>query len=209
MNINAIRARAIEHGMMTKDARLNDVEIMQFILQTGFSTASDVTQISGRGVGLDVVNTEVKQLGGSLYIDSTAGKGSVFTLRLPYTLAINQVLLVKAGGQDFCVPLGSIEGVVRVMPGELEACYAAGECLYEYGGNQYQLKHLGSVLGTGGLSLDLQQERVPVLLARVGERRVALQVEALLGSREIVIKPVGVQLSSVGGISGATILGLC
>ncbi len=207
MNIDAIRARAIEHGMMTEDARLNDVEIMQFILQTGFSTASDVTQISGRGVGLDVVNAEVKQLGGSLYIDSTVGKGSVFTLRLPYTLAINQVLLVKAGGQDFCVPLGSIEGVVRVMPGELEACYAAGECLYEYGGNQYQLKHLGSVLGTGGLSLDLQQERVPVLLARVGERRVALQVEALLGSREIVIKPVGVQLSSVGGISGATILG--
>ena len=86
---------------------------MQFILQTGFSTAAEVTQISGRGVGMDVVNSEVKQLGGSLHIESTAGLGTIFTVRLPYTLAINQALLVTAGEQTFCVPLGSVEGVVR------------------------------------------------------------------------------------------------
>jgi chemosensory pili system protein ChpA (sensor histidine kinase/response regulator) len=156
---------------------------------------------------MDVVNSEVRQLGGSLHIESTANAGSVFTLRLPYTLAINQVLLVSAGEQEFCIPLGSIEGVVRATPQELAACYAADEYLYEYAGNWYELKHLGSVLGTGGMNLDQFQERVPVLLARVGEKRMALQVESLLGSREIVIKPVGAQLSSVDGLSGATILG--
>ena len=207
MNIEAIRERAIERGLMTEDAGLKDEEIIQFVQQTGFSTASDVTQISGRGVGMDVVNSEVRQLGGSLHIESTANAGSVFTLRLPYTLAINQVLLVSAGEQEFCIPLGSIEGVVRATPQELAACYAADEYLYGYAGNWYELKHLGSVLGTGGMNLDQFQERVPVLLARVGGKRMALQVESLLGSREIVIKPVGVQLSSVDGISGATILG--
>jgi chemosensory pili system protein ChpA (sensor histidine kinase/response regulator) len=207
MDIDKIRSRAVEHGLMAEDSGLKDDEIMQFVLQTGFSTASDVTQISGRGVGMDVVSSEVRQLGGSLHIDSTAGNGSVFTLRLPYTLAVNQVLLVRVCEQDYCIPLGSIEGVVRVTPRELEACYAANEHLYEYAGNQYQLKYLGSVLGIGGVDLVPLQERVPVLLARIGEKRIALQVDSLLGSREIVIKPVGAQLSSVDGISGATILG--
>ena len=207
MDIDAIRERALEHGLLMPDSGLKDDEIMQFVLQSGFSTASDVSQISGRGVGMDVVNSEVRQLGGSLHIESTAGAGSVFTLRLPYTLAINQVLLVKACEQDFCIPLGSVEGVVRATPRELAACYAADEHFYEYAGNQYQLKHLGSVLGTGGMNLDQLQERVPVVLARIGEKRMALQVESLLGSREIVIKPVGVQLSGIDGISGATILG--
>jgi len=207
MDIDAIRARALKHGLMQEDSGLEDDEIIQFILQTGFSTASDVTQISGRGVGMDVVNTEVKQLGGSLHIESKAGAGSVFTLRLPYTLAINQVLLVMAGLQNFCIPLASIEGVVRARPRDLTACYATDDCIYEYGGNRYQLKHLGSLLGTGGQNLEQQQERVPVLLARIGEKRVALQVESLLGSREIVIKPLGILLGNVEGISGATILG--
>jgi chemosensory pili system protein ChpA (sensor histidine kinase/response regulator) len=180
---------------------------MQFILQTGFSTAAEVTQISGRGVGLDVVNSEVKQLGGLLHIESTAGQGTRFTVRLPYTLAINQVLLVMAGSETFCVPLASVEGVVRANCEELAVCYRTDECLYQYAGNEYQLKHLGTLLNTAVVAPVGSQKQVPVLLVRIGEKRIAIQIEALLGSREIVIKPVGAQLSKVGCISGATILG--
>jgi chemosensory pili system protein ChpA (sensor histidine kinase/response regulator) len=207
MNLAAIRERAIERGMMLADAGLPDGEVMQFILQTGFSTASEVTQISGRGVGMDVVNSEVKQLGGSLHIDSAAGAGSTFTIRLPYTLAINQALLVKAGDDTFCIPLGGVESVVRIELEELARCYASEQSSYEYGGNSYQLKHLGSLLRSGEMDLDANGGRVPVLLVRIGETRVALQVEALIGNREIVVKPLGAQLSSVTGVSGATILG--
>jgi chemosensory pili system protein ChpA (sensor histidine kinase/response regulator) len=207
IDLQALRAKAIERELMTEDALLSDDEVMQFILQSGLSTATEVTQISGRGVGMDVVNSEVRKLGGSLHIDSEAGKGSLFTVRLPYTLAINQVLLVSAGEENFCIPLGSIEGVVRVSPDQLSECYAEPDPVYDYAGNRYQLRHLGSLLGTGGMVTDNASAQLPVLLIRIGEKRIALQVEALHGNREIVVKPLGVQLSHVNGISGATILG--
>jgi chemosensory pili system protein ChpA (sensor histidine kinase/response regulator) len=207
IDIDAVRTRAVERGLMQGDSTLADIDVMQFILQTGFSTATEVTQISGRGVGMDVVNSEVKQLGGSLHIASTVGEGTLFTVRLPYTLAINQALLVTAGEQSFCVPLGSVEGVVRANPEELISAYGTEECIYEYAGNEYQLRHLGTLLETGNIDLNRSQGQVPVLLARIGEKRIAFQVESLMGSREIVIKPVGVQLSTVSSVSGATILG--
>jgi chemosensory pili system protein ChpA (sensor histidine kinase/response regulator) len=207
IDVEAVRARAIERDLMQADSQLADIDVMQFILQTGFSTATEVTQISGRGVGLDVVNSEVKQLGGSLHIESTAGLGTLFTVRLPYTLAINQALLVVAGEQTFCVPLGSVEGVVRANPEELLSCYSTKECVYPYAGNDYELKHLGTVLETGKMDLARSQGQVPVLLVRIGEKRIAFQIESLKGSREIVIKPVGLQLSTVDSVSGATILG--
>ncbi|MBT8122751.1 MAG: Hpt domain-containing protein, partial [Gammaproteobacteria bacterium] len=118
MDVEAIRERAIERGLISDDSDLPDEDVIQFVLQTGFSTASEVTQISGRGVGMDVVNSEVKQLGGSLHIESEHGKGATLTVRLPYTLAINQGMLVTAGDETFCVPLASVEGVVRFYPEE-------------------------------------------------------------------------------------------
>lgn len=207
MNVDAIRAKAVEKGMLDPSADVPDSDVTQFVLQTGFSTASEVTQISGRGVGLDVVNSEVKQLGGSLHIESTTGAGTSFTLRLPYTLAVNQALLVEAGAEAYCIPLGNVEGVVRAQPEELLACYAEDEPVYGYAGNLYQLKHLATLLDASDSRPDSMPARVPVLLMRVGEKRVALHVDALYESREIVIKPVGVQLGSIDGISGATILG--
>jgi chemosensory pili system protein ChpA (sensor histidine kinase/response regulator) len=207
MNVDAIRARAVERGMLEPDAEISDSDLTQFVLQTGFTTASEVTQISGRGVGLDVVNSEVRQLGGSLHIASARGAGTTFTIRLPYTLAINQVLLVHAGTDTYCVPLGNVEGIVRVHPEELLACYSGQEQVYTYAGNQYQLKHLATLLNTDHLDANQMSARVPLLLMRVVDKRIALHVESLLGSREIVIKPVGAQLSGIDGISGATILG--
>ena len=204
---DVIRDRAIERGLISEDVQLSDSEVMQFVLQTGFSTADRVTQISGRGVGMDVVNSEVKQLGGSLLIDSSPGRGSIFTIRLPYTLASNQALLVRAGEDTFCIPLGTIEGVVRVDAAYLAECYQSPEAGYRYAGNLYQLYHLGTLLKRGSMNLEGAQGRIPVLLVRIGEKRLALQVEALIGNREIVIKPLGAQLSGVHGVSGATILG--
>ena len=207
LNRDAIHSRAVEQGLIEDGSDLSDTEIMQFVLQTGFSTASEVTQISGRGVGMDVVNSEVKQLGGSLQIDSSPGVGSVFTVRLPYTLALNQALLVKAGDDTYCIPLGGIEGVTRVDTSELAACYEAADAAFEYAGNRYQLQHLATLLSRGGMDKVFPQGRVPVLLARIGGKRIALQVESLIGNREIVVKPLGTQLSTVNGVSGATILG--
>ncbi len=207
INHDVIRERAIERRLIAGDAQLSDSEVMQFVLQTGFSTADKVTQISGRGVGMDVVNSEVKQLGGSLLIDSSPGLGSIFTIRLPYTLASNQALLVRAGEDTFCIPLGTIEGVVRVDAAYLAECYQSPEAGYRYAGNLYQLHHLGTLLKRGSMDLEGVQGRIPVLLVRIGEKRLALQVEALIGNREIVIKPLGAQLSGVHGVSGATILG--
>jgi chemosensory pili system protein ChpA (sensor histidine kinase/response regulator) len=207
ISLDAIRRKAIERGLMDKNATLSDNEVLQFILETGFSTADKVTQVSGRGVGMDVVNSEVKQLGGSLHIDSTQGQGTTFTVRLPFTLALNQALLIEVGEDTYAVPLSSVEGIVRMRREDLKSYYDDADSRFEYGGYEYEVRHLGSVLGTGMPHLDSGQKRLPVLLARSGDHGVAFHVENLLGSREIVVKSVGPQISTVRGVSGATILG--
>lgn len=207
LDVDAIRSRAIERGLMSADIDLPDTDVMQFVLQTGFSTATEVTQISGRGVGMDVVNSEVKQLGGSLHIASEGGKGSVFTIRLPYTLAINRALLITAADQIFCVPMGSIEGVVTATTAQLKTCYEDGTEEFGYAGNTYQLMHLGTCLGLSSMDLESANIQIPILLVRTGDKRIGMQIDTLLGNREVVIKPLGAQLSMIDGISGATILG--
>ena len=207
ISLKAIRKKAIERGLMQPDSDLTDNEVLQFILETGFSTAEKVTQVAGRGVGMDVVNSEVKQLGGSLHIDSEYNRGTIFTIRLPFTLALNQALLIEVGEDTYAIPLSSIEGIVRMRREDLKAHYDDPESRFEYGGYAYEVRHLGTVLATGAPHLDIGPKRVPVLLARVGEHCVAFHVENLLGSREIVVKSVGPQISTVRGVSGATILG--
>ncbi len=208
IDLTAIREKAVERGLMAKDAGISDEEALQFILETGFSTAEKVTQVAGRGVGMDVVNSEVKQLGGSLHIGSEQGKGTTFTMRLPFTLALNQALLVEVGEDTYAIPLSSIEGIVRLRREDLARYYENGEdSKFSYAGFDYKVSHLGTLLGTGTLHIESGPKRVPVLLARVGEHAMAFQVENLLGSREIVVKSVGPQISTVRGVSGATILG--
>ena len=207
INLTAIRKKAIERGLMGADSDLTDNEVLQFILETGFSTAEKVTQVAGRGVGMDVVNSEVKQLGGSLHIDSEYNRGTTFTIRLPFTLALNQALLIEVGEDTYAIPLSSIEGIVRMRREDLKSYYDDPDTRFEYGGYAYEVRHLGTALGTGTPHLDSGPKRIPALLARVGEHCVAFHVENLLGSREIVVKSVGPQISTVRGVSGATILG--
>jgi len=208
MNIAAIRRKALERGLISADTEINDNDVMQFVLETGFSTAEKVSQISGRGVGMDVVNSEVKQLGGSLHIDSIEGQGTTFTIRLPFTLAISQALLVQIHEEIYAIPLTGIEGIARLHQDELAGYINDATSRYEYAGNSYPVQNLGAMLGHGQPVLGAgAPKRLPVLLVRSGEHRMALQVESLLGSRETVVKSVGPQISTVRGISGATIMG--
>ncbi|WP_323750486.1 Hpt domain-containing protein [Marinobacter sp.] len=203
-----IREKAIRQGLMHANEALSEREILQFILQPGFSTAHTVTQISGRGVGMDVVASQIKQLGGSLDIDSSVGRGSTFTVRLPFTVSVNRALMVATGEDFYAIPLNTIEGIVRVSTYELEEYYKPDAPLYEYAGQQYRLQYLGNLLNSDHHpKLQGQALPLPVILVRGAEQPLALQVDHLMGSREIVVKSLGPQFSTVRGVSGATILG--
>lgn len=207
LDVDAIRRKAFERGLLQRDSKVTDAEIMDLILQPGFSTASRVTQSAGRGVGMDVVANEVKQLGGSLQISSVTGQGTNFTVRLPFTLAITQALIVRTGEEVYALPLPTVEGVVRVGRSELESLLSKPEPSYEYGEESYRFRHLGMYLGGKSAKLPDDETFVPIILVRAGEYSSALLIDELIASQEIVVKSVGPQLAAVRGLSGATILG--
>ena len=208
IRLDAVRRKAIERGLMAPDSDITDHEVLQFILAAGFSTAEKITQISGRGVGLDVVTSEIKQLGGSVSIESAEGQGTRFIIRLPFTVSVNRALMVHSGDDLYAVPLSNIEGIVRVSPYELEAYYGPDAPRFEYAGQRYELCYLGDLLNNGQQpKLMGQTLPLPVILVRSADHSVAVQVDSLAGSREIVVKSLGPQFARVAGISGATILG--
>lgn len=208
IDLDAVRRKARKRGMIGPDATPGDHETLQFILAPGFSTAETVTKISGRGIGMDVVHAEVKQLGGTMVIESVPGQGALFRVRLPFSVSVNRALMVQCGEEQYAVPLNTVEGIVRVMPNELEACYQASPPRYQYGSRSYELRYLGELLNNSQPpKLIGQTQPLPVLLVHVQDQWVAVQVDALAGSREIVVKSLGPQFARVQGISGATILG--
>jgi chemosensory pili system protein ChpA (sensor histidine kinase/response regulator) len=207
INVKLIREKAVALGLIDAHAKLTDEEAVQLILEPGFSTAGHVTQAAGRGVGMDVVATEVKKLGGGLFIDSTFGKGSRFTIRLPFTLAISQALIVRVAEETYALPLATVEGVVR-LPRNIVARHLGKDApLFEYGGQKYRFQHLGSFVGLGATRLPDSDVSMSVVLIRAGEHSTALVTDELVGSREIVVKSLGPQISAIRGIAGATILG--
>lgn len=206
--LDAVRRKAIKRGLLAPEQEISDRDVLQFILQPGFSTAEKITQISGRGVGMDVVHEEVRQLGGSMFIESTPGEGVHFRIRLPFTVSVNRALMVQCADDQYAIPLNTIEGLVRVLPHELAGHYQQDPPRYEYAGQRYELFYLGDLLHTvGRLRLLGQYQPVPVLLVQCNERRVAIHVDAMAGTREIVVKGLGPQFAGVQGLSGATILG--
>jgi chemosensory pili system protein ChpA (sensor histidine kinase/response regulator) len=207
LDVDAIRRKAYELDMLQPDSKVTDEEIMDLILTPGFSTAGKVTQSAGRGVGMDVVANEVKKLGGSLRISSVTGQGTNFTVRLPFTLAITQALIVRTGEEVYALPLPSVEGVARIPRAELENLLSQTEPSYEYGEETYKFRHLGMYLGGQAATLPQDEAFIPVILVRAGEFSAALLTDEMLASREIVVKSVGPQLASIRGIAGATILG--
>ncbi|WP_295565367.1 Hpt domain-containing protein [uncultured Stenotrophomonas sp.] len=198
----AIRRRAIDRGLLAADAQPGEQELDNLIFASGFSTADQVSQLAGRGVGMDVVRNEVRQLGGSVDIQSVRGQGVRFTLRLPQTLAVTQAVFVQIGETTFAVPVASVSGIGRLSRERFEAADSS----YRYSGEDYPLYDLGSLVGQAPARAD-GQDQVPLLLVRAGDLRAAVAIDQVLGNREIVVKPVGLQIASVPGIYGATITG--
>ena len=198
----AIRRRAEQRGLISADAVLGDAELDAMIFASGFSTADQVSQLAGRGVGMDVVHNEVRQLGGSVDIHSVRGQGVTFTLRLPQTLAVTQAVFVQIGDTTFAVPVASVSGIGRISRERFETANGG----YHYGGEEFALHDLGTLVGQGQARAE-GQAQVPLLLVRAGELRAAVAIDQVLGNREIVVKPVGLQIASVPGIYGATITG--
>ncbi len=207
IDVNAVRERARSRGLLQAGRVLTDEEALQLILEPGFSTASAVTQHAGRGVGMDVVVTEIKKLGGALFTESQPGQGVKFTIRLPFTLAITQALIVRTGEELYALPLPSVEGVARVQRSEVEKHLAEDTPTFNYGGQIYRFQHLGAFVGGGPSVLPEGDVSVPLILIRAGEHSTAIVPDELVGSREMVVKSVGPQIATIRGISGATIMG--
>ena len=207
LNVAAVHAKARQMGLLQPGMELTDEESLQLILEPGFSTADRLTQQAGRGVGMDVVATEVKKLGGALFIESKPGAGARFTIRLPFTLAITQALIVRVHDELFALPMATVEGIARLTRTEIQRHLDEEPASFEYGGTRYRFQHLGVFLGSGPTILPETDVALPVILVRAGEHSTALVTDELIGSREIVVKPVGPQIAGIRGISGATILG--
>ncbi|HEY9147695.1 MAG TPA: response regulator, partial [Gammaproteobacteria bacterium] len=206
IKVDTVRQKAIERGLMKANAKLSEKEIIRFILESGFSTADSLSQIAGRGVGMDVVNSEIKQLGGVMDIDSVPGQGTTFTVRIPLTLSVSRALLVQVAEDTYAIPLLSINGIERIDTAELERLLASENPTYTWVGEEYDLMHLTNVLGAGQGVIGSEFNKQPLLLARSGENRIAFAVDSLLGNREIVVKSLGPQLSTLQELAGATIL---
>jgi chemosensory pili system protein ChpA (sensor histidine kinase/response regulator) len=155
---------------------------------------------------MDVVDAEIRRLGGTLGIQTQLGAGTRFTIRLPVTLAINQAVLVNAGDDTYAIPIASVEGVTQATAGDLKPHYIDPTQPFVYANNEYRLQHLGRLLGTSEPRLDNPDITYPVIMVRAGDERVAIQVEQLVGRRDVVVKPLGAPLNELPGIGGATIM---
>ncbi len=205
INRDAVLNKAIEKGVVSHDQaqQMTDREIYNLIFAPGFSTAQKVTSVSGRGVGMDVVRTNIQKLKGIIEIDSQWGKGSTFTIKLPLTLAIIQGLLVQLHDEVYAIPLSA---VVEVVSTDLENVYSVNqEEVIRVRDDVFPLVRLGEVLGTQQPGSDLEDKYVVVV--GLANSRVGLVVDELLGQKEVVIKSLGEYLGSVPGIAGSTILG--
>ena len=200
-----ILAKAIERGIVSPDADLNEHEINNLILQAGFSTAEKITDISGRGVGMDVVRESVEKLRGSLEIQSKLGQGSKFTIRLPLTMAIIEGMVVKSAGQRYIIPALSVEEVLKP---ERSAIHTAGGGRAEMvmvRGRLLPLVRLNRLFWTGAGKVPAE-DQVVVVVESEGQHK-AVVVDELLGKQEVVIKSLGGALGQLRGLSGGAILG--
>ncbi len=207
LDLAAVRRTASEHGLVVAGEEISDEEAMQLILKPGFTTADELTQAAGRGVGMDVVDTEIKKLGGSLRIESESGKGTKFLIRLPYTLAVTTALIVNVGEETFALPLPTVEGITRAPKDSLLQMLTEDEPRLEYGGVNYHLQHLGTFVGSAPSALPEEENSVSLVLVRAGDSSTALITDSVEGSREVVVKTLGPHITSVAGVTGATILG--
>jgi two-component system chemotaxis sensor kinase CheA len=200
-----MRGVAVRKGIITPEEAkaLDDREAMELIFAPGFSSAETITDISGRGVGMDVVRTNIKNLKGSINISSEVGKGTKFTLSLPLTLAIIDALMVVVDNGTYAIPLDAVSETTKIEPERLTD--VKGRKAVTLRGEVLGIVSLGEFLGLKN-SMD-EVELLNVVVIHDNERRLGLVVDQLLERQEIVIKPLGTYLGDIKGISGATIMG--
>jgi chemosensory pili system protein ChpA (sensor histidine kinase/response regulator) len=205
LDIPRIRDKAVQMGLLAADASASDAEIADIIFQPGFSTASEVTQLAGRGVGMDVVRNEIAALGGRIELKFEAGKGTRFTIFLPLTLAVTQAVIVKAGGRIWAIPAVMVEQVMQLREEQLQKAYKTGQA--EWQDRRYPFHYLPHLLKLPEVATE-KLRFSPVLFLRSGSNAISLHVDEMLGSnQEIVVKAIGPQLQRIAGITGATVLG--
>ena len=204
LDLPRIRQRAISQGLIGEQAVLSDRELSDLIFVPGFSTASSVTELAGRGIGMDVVRAEVASLGGRIITDTQAGRGTRFSVHLPLTLAVAQVVLVAAGRARFAVPSSSVEQVMQLKPQALATAYADRSLAWQ--GQAVPLFYLGSLVESADVT-PLAQHYSPVVIVRSGHQRIALHADEITRNQEVVVKNVGPQVARVRGVTGATVLG--
>jgi chemosensory pili system protein ChpA (sensor histidine kinase/response regulator) len=193
LDLERIKAKAISTGLLAEEDAASDAQIADLIFEPGFSTADTLTELSGRGVGMDVVQSEAQALGGRVDMLSEPGKGTRFTIRLPLTLAVTQVVLLAAGGKTYALPAILVEQVLQMKDAALAEARENG------------MQYLPTLLGDS--AQQPVQRSSPVMMLKNGNERLALQVDEVLGNREVVIKNIGPQLARMVGIAGATVLG--
>jgi chemosensory pili system protein ChpA (sensor histidine kinase/response regulator) len=204
LDLGRIRDKARAQGLITAEAEPTEAQLIEFIFVPGFTTATAVTQISGRGVGMDVVRSDVAALGGRVDVASVPGKGTSFTAYLPLTLAVAQTVLVKAGGRLWALPAPMVEQVQQIKDKDLINLYLTREVSWQ--NRKYPFFYLPRLLGSAGHNPETMRYN-SVLLLRSGNTRAAVHVDEMIGNQEVVVKNIGPQLARVSGISGATVLG--
>ncbi|MFL6565328.1 MAG: Hpt domain-containing protein, partial [Burkholderiales bacterium] len=202
LDLERLHQKAIDKSIVSASQQLSDAEKAQLIFASGLSTAEAVTELAGRGVGMDVVRNEIAAIGGRIDIATVRGQGTSFTVYLPLTLAVTQAVLIRSGGGLFALSTAMVEQVLRVRSDEMAGLYATKRV--EFQGRNYPLHSLAHMFG-GSVSTELQTYN-SVLLLRSGIQRVALHVDELMGNQEIVVKSLGPQLARMSWVSGATVL---
>jgi len=204
VDLGQVRERALAQHLLHAEQEVSDQALLALIFEPGFTTARTVSQISGRGVGLDVVRSDITSLGGRIDVNSTQGTGTLFSIYLPVTLSVAQAVLVRYGSRQFALPAALVEQVVKLKPDVLSAAYADGRL--SWSGHDYPISFLGRLCGDMQAAAE-NQRYTPVMLLRSGQYRIALHVDDILGNQEVVMKHIGPQLARVPGLMGATVLG--
>jgi len=204
LDLERIAAQARARGLLGADERVDERRLVNLIFVSGFSTAREVSAVSGRGVGMDVVKAQTAAAGGRVEVASRPGAGTRFSIRLPLTLAVTQTLLVEALGRSWAVPANMIVQAMELKPDALQAMQRAHGI--EWQGEHYPYRYLPRLLGDRE-ARPAEARYSWVLLLRAGAQTLALHVDGLRGNQEVIVKNAGPQLTRVVGMSGATVLG--
>jgi chemosensory pili system protein ChpA (sensor histidine kinase/response regulator) len=204
LDLPRIREKALQQGLISPGQTLTDQEAATLIFMPGFSTATEVTELSGRGIGMDVVRAEVNAVGGRIETRTEAGKGTHFKLVLPLTTAVTQVVMIRSGGLSVGVPANLVEIVRRAPAKEVQQAYNSGT--YEFGGEQLPFFWSGALLQASQRSTEPQGKTLPLVVFRSAAQRIAVHVDEVLGNQEVVVKNLGPQLARLPGLAGMTVL---